>query len=251
MSLQIAKLILYSRGDEIREVVFRTGGLNIFTGASKTGKSAIIDIIDYCTGRSECNVAEGVIRRYVGWYALLFQLNDGQIFIARRNPEPSASARAAIFTWIAAPPLTTPPESDLSKNTTVDAVEKFLGAAIGISENEHRPPTPTRDPLEANFRHALLFSFQDQNDIDSKQRLFHRQGEDFVGTGDPGHSALLLGAIDEDRLLKQAQLEQARRHLRQLERQLRDAEALDSSTLSRALRPCWTRLNRSAWSTRD
>jgi hypothetical protein len=43
-----------------------------------------------------------------------------------------------------------------------------------------------------------------------------------------------LGAVDEDRLLKQAQLEQARRDLRQLERQLREAEALDSSTFPRA-----------------
>ena len=128
----------------------------------------------------------------------------------------------------------TPPAEDLVKNTTVGALEKFLGAAIGISENEHRPLTPTRDPLEANFRHALLFSFQDQNDIDSKQRLFHRQGEDFVGTAIKDTLPYFLGAIDEDRLLKQAQLEQARRHLRQLERQLRDAETLDSSTYPRA-----------------
>jgi hypothetical protein len=86
MSLQILKLVLYSRSGDIREFSFRTGGLNILTGASKTGKSAIIDIIDYCTGRSECNVAEGVIRKHVGWYALLFQLRGGQVFIARRNP---------------------------------------------------------------------------------------------------------------------------------------------------------------------
>ena len=66
---------------------FGTGALNIVTGASKTGKSAIIDIIDYVTGRSECNVADGVIRKYVGWYALLFQLNHGHLFVARRNPE--------------------------------------------------------------------------------------------------------------------------------------------------------------------
>jgi hypothetical protein len=87
MSLQIAKLILYSREGAVRELKFRTGGLNVLTGASKTGKSAIIDIVDYVTGRSECNVADGVIRKHVGWYALLFQQNDSQIFLARRNPE--------------------------------------------------------------------------------------------------------------------------------------------------------------------
>jgi phage/plasmid-associated DNA primase len=74
LSLQIAKLILYSRQGDVRELPFRLGGLNVLTGASKTGKSAIIDIVDYCTGRGECNVADGVIRKYVGWYAILFQL---------------------------------------------------------------------------------------------------------------------------------------------------------------------------------
>jgi hypothetical protein len=233
MSLQIVKLILYSRGDEIREVAFRTGKLSIITGASKTGKSAIIDIIDYCTGRSECNVAAGVIRDRVGWYALLFQMGNGQIFIARRNPESGERTSGDIYMERGST-INPPPKSELFKNTTVSAVEKFLGAAIGISENEHRPPALTRDPLEANFRHALLFSFQDQNDIDSKQRLFHRQGEDFMSQAIKDTLPYFLGAVDEDRLLKQAQLEQARRDLRQLERQLREAEALDSSTFPRA-----------------
>ena len=233
MSLQIAKLILYSRQGEIRELAFRTGALNILTGASKTGKSAIIDILDYVTGRSECNVADGVIRKYVGWYAILFQLNDGHIFVARRNPEVGERTSGDVY-MVRGSSLVTPPVEDLVKNTTVGALEKFLGAAIGISENEHRPATPTRDPLEANFRHALLFSFQDQNDIDSKQRLFHRQGEDFISTAIRDTLPYFLGAIDEDRLLKQAQLDQARRYLRQLERQLRDAATLDSSTYPRA-----------------
>lgn len=180
MSLQISRLILYSRTEQVRELTFRPGRLNVLTGASKTGKSAIIDIIDYCTGRSECNVADGVIRRYVGWYAILFQLNGGQILVARRNPAVGERTSGDIY-MDRGSAIDTPLASMLSKNTTVAAVEKSLGAAIGISENENRPPAPTRDPLEANFRHALLLSFQDQNDIDSKQRLFHRQGEDFVG----------------------------------------------------------------------
>ena len=169
----------------------------------------------------------------MGWYAILFQLNGSQILVARRNPQVGERTSPDVYmdrgTVIAAPPAFI-----LTKNTTVDALEKFLGAAIGISESEHRPPMPTRDPLEANFRHALLFSFQDQNDIDSKQRLFHRQGEDYMSQAIKDTLPYFLGAIDEDRLLKQAQLEQARRRLRQLERQLREAEAIDSTSYPRA-----------------
>jgi hypothetical protein len=233
MNLQIAKLILYSRAGQVREVMFRTGGLNVLTGASKTGKSAIIDIIDYVTGRSECNVADGVIRKYVAWYALLFQLNEGQLLLARRNPDLGERTHGDVY-MDRATRIITPSFEQLIKNTTVGTVENFLSAAIGINENEHRPPTATRVPLEANFRHALLFTLQDQNDIDSKQRLFHRQGEDFVGQAIRDTFPYFLGAVDEDRLVKQSQLDQARRYLRQLERQLREAEALDSSTYPRA-----------------
>lgn len=233
MSLQIAKIVLYNHEGATRELPFRTGALNIITGASKTGKSAIIDIVDYCTGRGDCNVADGVIRKYVSWYAILLQIGDGQIFIARRNPPPGERTDSDVY-LARGSDLGIPAFDTLIKNTTVSALNKFLGAVIGISENEHRPPMPTRDPLEAKFRHAILFSFQDQNDIDNRQRLFHRQGEEFIGQAIKDTLPYFLGAIDEDRLLKQAQLDLARRRLRQLERQLRDAEAMDTSSYPRA-----------------
>jgi hypothetical protein len=221
MSLQIASIILYSRRGEIRELNFNLGGLSVLTGASKSGKSAIIDIVDYCTGRSTCNVADGVIRKYVGWYAILFQLNDEQILLARKNPDIGEKTSPDIY--LERGVLVSAPAADaLKKNTTVDAVEAFLGGLIGISENEHRPPLPTRDSLQANIRHALLFCFQDQNDIDSKQRLFHRQGEDFISQAIKDTLPYFLGAVDEDSLLRQSLLDQAYRQLRQLERRIKD-----------------------------
>ncbi len=233
MSLQISKIVLYSKSGEIRELQFHLGKLNIITGASKTGKSAIVDIVDYCTGRSECYVADGVIRESVSWYAVLFRLGEGEILIARRNPAVGERTSADVYMERASA-VTLPSLQSLIKNTTVDAIEKFLGAAIGISENEHRPAGFTRPPLEANFRHALLFCIQDQNDIDSKQRLFHRQGEEFMSTAIKDTLPYFLGAYDEDHLLKQAHLDQARRDLRILERQARELEAVDTSTFPRA-----------------
>lgn len=96
MSLQIASLVIYNHGGERREITLHPGQLNILTGASKTGKSAIIDIIDYVTGRSECYVADGVIRKCTQWYGILFQLNDSQIFIARRNPDAGTQSHGDI-----------------------------------------------------------------------------------------------------------------------------------------------------------
>lgn len=146
VSLQIAKLILYSRRGEVREVAFRPGGLNILTGASKTGKSAIIDIVDYCTGRSKCNVADGAIRKYVGWYALLFQLGDGQILIARRNPDVGDRTNGDIY-MDRGSDVETPPESALFKNTTVGCQRtntELAGARAGHPGASHRAPHTER-----------------------------------------------------------------------------------------------------------
>ena len=153
MSLQIANLVLYSRRGDVRELPFKLGAFNVLTGASKTGKSAIIDIVDYCTGRSECNVADGVIRKHVGWYAILFQLREGQIFIARRNPDLGEKTSPDIYMERGVQ-IAIPSPSALFKNTTVRGVEKFLGAAIGISENEHRPQVIGRNGI---LRGAMPF----------------------------------------------------------------------------------------------
>lgn len=85
MSMSIGAIILYSHEGEQRELTFKSGCLNIITGDSKTGKSAIIDIIDYCLGRSGCNVAEGVIRRSVSWFAVRLLNGDDELFVARKR----------------------------------------------------------------------------------------------------------------------------------------------------------------------
>ena len=62
VTMQVRSIILYNAAGETREVRFKRGAVNIITGRSLTGKSAIIDIIDYCLGRSAFTVPEGVIK---------------------------------------------------------------------------------------------------------------------------------------------------------------------------------------------
>src|SRR4051794_22804025 len=89
MSLQLRAVAIYSHDDQVRIVKFRLGALNIVTGASKTGKSALLDIVDYCWGRGECTVAEGEIRKKTSWFALHLDKAGEPIFLARRNPGPA------------------------------------------------------------------------------------------------------------------------------------------------------------------
>ena len=55
MTMQILDIVVYSHHGEKRILPLKAGAVNIITGASKTGKSALIDIVDYCYGAGECN----------------------------------------------------------------------------------------------------------------------------------------------------------------------------------------------------
>src|SRR5471030_1222823 len=92
MSIQLFDIVLYSNDGRQRTLSLKPGDINVITGDSKTGKSALIDIVDYCFGSGECRVPEGPIRRAVSWFGLRLQLAEGQAFVARRCPGSHAAS---------------------------------------------------------------------------------------------------------------------------------------------------------------
>src|SRR5262245_48047294 len=99
--MQLKDVVLFSHHGERRVLPLRTGAFNIITGASKTGKSALVDIVDYCFGAGECRVPEGPIRRSVSWFGLRLQLSSGQAFIGRRCPGSNAVSSEECFVDVA------------------------------------------------------------------------------------------------------------------------------------------------------
>ena len=66
--MHIASLGVFNKSGRRRDVEFRLGALNILTGKSKTGKSAILDIVEYCLGRNAVTIPTGVISDRASWY---------------------------------------------------------------------------------------------------------------------------------------------------------------------------------------
>jgi hypothetical protein len=216
MSVKLRAIHLYSHHGQIRAVSFKASGLNIVTGQSKTGKSAIIDIIDYCLGRSRCYIAEGIIRERVSWFALEIENGDERLFIARKNPGSGVETGPDIF--IRRGIFPDPPNiSELQRNITLEALTRLATRFAGIAENENRPIFGTRRPLQATIRHALFFCFQKQDEIDNRDRLFHRQGEEFVPQAIKDTLPYFLGAVDQTHFLKHNELDTARGELRRLQ----------------------------------
>ena len=85
MKFYIDKLLLWLKDGSLRTLKFENDKVNIITGNSKTGKTAILEIIDYCL----CGSRETVVisREHIGenviWYGIRFCINDKTYTVAR------------------------------------------------------------------------------------------------------------------------------------------------------------------------
>lgn len=221
--MQLLAIILYSNHGRRRVLNFTTGALNIVTGESKTGKSALLDIVEYCLGRDRLQMPIGPITSTVSWYAALFELDGGRAFVGRPAPEAGkASTQRAMLEFGA--DLAPLEFDDLMVNADSDAVREQLGRRIGIEENLHEPPVGSaRYPLEAHIGHAALLCLQRQGEIAARDLLFHRQGDQGMAQTLKDTIPYFIGAVPRDQALKRAQLTAARRELRRAETIYRQA----------------------------
>src|SRR5260370_15576419 len=93
MYFQIREIVLWPKkaGTKPRRVEFELGKANVITGESRTGKSAIIPIIDYCLGADKCSIPVKTIRDACAWFGIVVQTELGQKLLARREPGNKAS----------------------------------------------------------------------------------------------------------------------------------------------------------------
>ena len=224
--IQLRAIAIYSHSGERREIQFEIGRLNIVTGVSKTGKSALLDIVDYCWGRSECTIAEGEIRRAVSWFSVLFDHEGEGVLIARKNPGPGGKASDEIFFARSVDEL--PPTSEsFGKNITSDGLRDQLTQLLGIAENINSPePGSSRSAISATSSQAVFFCLQAQDEIANRRLLFHRQGEPFIPNAIKDTLPYFLGAMEEDYYLKQRRYDDAKGRLRKLEREFAELQSL-------------------------
>ncbi|NNM86854.1 MAG: DUF3732 domain-containing protein [Phycisphaerales bacterium] len=234
MTIQIIDIVLFSHHGEQRVLSLRTGALNIITGSSKTGKSALIAIVDYCFGADQCAVPEGPIRRSVSWFGLRLQLPHGQAFIARRCPSPNASSSEDCFVDMGSE-ISIPIAANIRHTTNTKGIEALLSGWCGIMENLHEPPPgQTRRPLSATVRHAIALCFQPQDEIIQRRHLFHGTSDNFVSQAFKDTFPYFLGAVDDAFVQKREQLRRLREQLRVYERQLGEINSLRGGGVSKA-----------------
>lgn len=173
MRFQIKSIVLWPRSAEHspRILSFTLGAVNVISGASRTGKSAIIPIIDYCLGSDRCAIPVETIRNACCWFGVVIQTGEGQILFARREPGEQKST-GDMFT-LEADTIEIPNDAP-AKNTSVDAVKSRLDELCGLTRLETDPDSDSGFRGRPSFRDLMAFTFQPQNIVANPDVLFFK-----------------------------------------------------------------------------
>lgn len=228
--MKICSIHIYSHDGQRRDLRFKVDGLNVITGRSSTGKSALSEIIEYCMGRSSFNVPEGVIRDKVAWFAVIYQFENEQVLVAKPTPT-TGGASCSTAMLRRGTQLEAPSFKELEVNTDDETIVELLSRLLGIPENrtdvalEH-----SRESFDVNVKHTFYYLFQKQGLVANKDQLFYRQNEDYQPQTIRDTLPILLGVSSHDRYELESKLRAAKRDLRINTKQLGQArDAVDTS----------------------
>lgn len=235
MIFQILNIIVYGTNKEKRSIDLKPNSVNIITGKSGTGKSAITHIVDYCLGRKECYVPlKPIIKRNVSWYAIRLKTSTGEIFIARKNPDVGKESSEDIY-FIRGSRIALPDADELVKNSNLETLNILLSQALGISDYSREVESgQTRKTGNADIGKALFYCFQGQTEIDDNNFLFHRQGEPFIPQSIKDYLPFFLGAITDDYIQGKEELRKLKRKLKVLEGKVSENERLRGNNFEQA-----------------
>lgn len=152
MNFFISKIKLWFRNGTMPcTYEFFQDKVNVITGASSTGKSSILKIIDYCLLQNRCNIVQDVINESVSWYGLLFYVDGKPYTVIRKAPTVEHAEMVVIFRK----EVYLPDDDPIIKDgDTRPKALVSLNKLLGI-------PTKLRleSKVKLNFRHFLLFNY--------------------------------------------------------------------------------------------
>ncbi len=223
MFFQIKEIILWPRNSTFspRRVRFETGKVTVISGASRTGKSAVIPIIDYCLASSSCSIPVKTIREASEWFGVVVKTSTGDKLFARR--EPGAQRATEDMFLLEAPTILDVPKT-LTKNTNAGNVRRLLDELAGLTNLDFGlGDSQSGFDARPSFRDLSAFLFQPQNVIANPEVFFFKTDRYEHRERLRKIFPYILGAITPALLAKQHELKRLKSDLTRKERELKDA----------------------------
>lgn len=218
MNCYIKEIIILGK-DKTTRTVSLSKGLNIITGHSKKGKSALIEIVDYCMCATIPSIPLGAISEYAELYCIVLKSKDNFLVIGRTADTNDKS----IFVTI---------ENNINKIKDInhnyfenknsikikgggqELIEQFLGLNV---RNISLPETNSK-ARKASMRSMTPFWFQYQNLVASKHALFSKLDDFYKRKDIIEQLPILLGITDADYFSLKRQEDELRNKLKQIEK---------------------------------
>lgn len=212
MQFQIEKLILWpkSRNLNYKTIEFKTNCVNVITGDSRTGKSAIIPIIDYCLASEKCYIPTQTIRNSCSWFGIIIKVFNGKILLARREPGLQKTTSDMMMIQDDEINIPTIPE----KNTNLASVKKFLDEYASLSFLNIDDSFIGCRP---SFRDLTSFVFQPQNVIANANILFYKTDKTDNRNKLISIFPYILGAITPETLSARQEINDLQKKLKKLQ----------------------------------
>lgn len=232
MKLKIKNIILYPKDTkkEKQVVPFELDKVNVITGESHKGKSALVHIIDYCLGSGKCSIPVGIIRDMTEWFGVHLVAEKTELVILRKEPGRHFSTNEMIMIEQVEP-------IDLDKLTNAndykanrDAVINRLNQLAGLSSERFDLENPKNNfGGAASFRDTSAFQFQPQHIVANPYALFYKadtvEHQQKLRTIFP----LIIGAVNNEALALEREIKELETNLKKLQLELSTKKAAVNS----------------------
>lgn len=197
-------------------------GLNIITGRSSTGKSAIINIFDYCMGAKINNIPHGVISNCARLYFLILGIENNYLVLARANKR----NQQGFFKYETDNKKIEDINQDYFKQEYFIALDDYIrkiGSVFGLNISdigESVPEFGKNKKGHPSVRNMMSFMLQHQNLIANNQALFYRFDDADKRERVIEEFKVFLGLADQHYYILIQRLDEIKNRLRQIERNI-------------------------------
>ena len=220
MNIAILKIIIWPKDSNKtpRTLDFKPGAINYITGSSRSGKSAIIEIIDYCLGSGGCSIPKiGPIRHTSSWYGLLISTAEGEKLLARRDPGNQNSTGDYMITEGVTVSVPDVPEKNANRDSAKGILERL--AKIPQSNSDFSD-TGSGFKGRTSISDMTAFMFQPQRIIANNETMFFEADIEEHAKKLREIFPLVLGVVNAETLVKQHRLQEVKRLIDRKQRQL-------------------------------
>ena len=218
-------------------------GVNVITGKSSTGKSALIEIFDYCMGSSDYTVPAGVITECACIYFCIIQFELYELVLARRPEEKRVYLDDSHENSL--PNICVQGEKYFSETLfyPLENFKRLCGEYFGLviedtDEDEKTKEIKSRKKERPSIRNTMSYILQHQNLIANKQALFYRFDEYQKRIQTIDQLRIFLGFVDAEYFIKKQKLAQLERNLKNIsveEERLKQRRKKEKETIKQYL----------------